>query len=962
MTRRGAMGRSRWTRGVEALEGRELMATFAVTSLAAKGAGSLREAILLANRTPGADTVRFDVAGTIRNGPGALPKVTDAVTIDGSTAPGYAGSPVVTVDFQGKPGLTFAAGSDGSTLRGLALVRAGGAGVTLVASRVAVENNSIGLRADGRAAGNRGDGVRIAHSSSGNRIGTVDPITGIDFYNASGVSIQPVTAWQGIRAGASAGQYLLAGTSGSTGLLYEGPITGVGGTTYAVNVPGATATSVYGPDLLENGAIRLVGSFKTGAGVVNGFLYRGTKAGLDDAANYRTIDYPGAKYTYVHSVMGDLAVGNADGPEGNAPLGTGHAFLYGVTAGSILAEIAYPGATTTTAYGIWLNGEDRYTICGGFSGRAAAPGAAVSGGYLVDYDARTGTFRNWTPFEAPDRGGVDLITHFEGISGTEKGVYTLVADSVRAGSAEPVGGSFVTVRREPDGSFGAPAWVDLNDPNNAGVLSANSVAGNQVVGIVAGSAGVASFQATVNTGFRLSNVIGGNGGNGITIDGSDDNQVAMNFIGTDRTGTRRRANGGSGIVVTRGAARNLIGGQATGGNDPTAGVFVRPPQGNLISGNRGNGVLIERGATATVLSGNFIGTVASGNAALGNRLDGVRIDRANGNALIGCTFRQDPFVFYNVVSGNGGNGVWISNSNDTTIQANFMGTGADNASIVANGGNGLLVSGTSRNVQNGGVIPLGGVFAGNRRNGIEIKDRASGVLTFNAFAGLYAFGGAAPNRRNGILITSTGGNNTVRTSIASGNLGNGIEIGGNATGVQVTETAAGTNTSIKTPLPNQGSGIVLSGRAHGNLIGGAQLSIVPQLTLSSNRRYGVEVRDSAFDNTISRTFIGTNFNGTEPLGNTLGGILLDRGTSGTVVGGDTADLQTRVQNNGGNGVTIRSSRRNRIFGNPIGNNAGVGLLASGNCAGTIVQGNTITNNGQGDVDVSRARGILLNPI
>ena len=46
---------------------------------------------------------------------------------------------------------------------------------------------------------------------------------------------------------------------------------------------------------------------------------------------------------------------------------------------------------------------------------------------------------------------------------------------------------------------------------------------------------------------------------------------------------------------------NIIGGQATGGNDPTAGVIVRPPQGNLISGNRGNGVLITNGATGTLL-------------------------------------------------------------------------------------------------------------------------------------------------------------------------------------------------------------------------------------------------------------------------------------------------------------------------------------------------------------------------
>ena len=90
-------------------------------------------------------------------------------------------------------------------------------------------------------------------------------------------------------------------------------------------------------------------------------------------------------------------------------------------------------------------------------------------------------------------------------------------------------------------------------------------------------------------------MISGNGGNGIGIYGANDNQIAMNYIGTDATGTldarQRRRTASSSRTAPRG---NLIGGEATGGNDPTAGVFVRPPQGNLISGNRANGVLINR--------------------------------------------------------------------------------------------------------------------------------------------------------------------------------------------------------------------------------------------------------------------------------------------------------------------------------------------------------------------------------
>ena len=487
------------------------------------------------------------------------------------------------------------------------------------------------------------------------------------------------------------------------------------------------------------------------------------------------------------------------------------------------------------------------------------------------------------------------------------------------------------------------------------------MAGNQVVGITIGTAGTSSYQATVNTGFQLSNVISGNGGNGIGIYGSSDNVISMNNIGTDVTGTLRRGNAKSGILVTNGAARNLIGGQATGGNDPTGNVFVRPPQGNLISGNRADGVLINKGATQTLLSGNFVGTSASGDSALGNRSDGVAIDHADGNQLIGCTFQQDPFVFYNVLSGNGGNGLRITNSNNTTVQANFMGVGANNATVVANGGDGLLISGSSRNTQVGGVIPLGNVISGNNRNGIELRDTASGFISFNTFAGIFAFGGAAPNRLDGILITSVGGNNVIRTCIVSGNLGNGIEIGGNATGVQVTDTAVGTNTSIQTAIPNRGNGILIDGNAHNNAIGGFQPSIEMHVTVSSNGGYGIEIAGSAHNNFIFHTFIGTNFNATAPLGNRLGGVYLGPGSSFTTVGGATAALQNKIFFNGGNGLTINASVGNAIVGNQIAANLGYGVYAFGVCSGSVVAGNFFFVNAFGDVNLAKAKGVTFIP-
>ncbi len=951
-------------RGIEILEGRELLATFTVTSLGNSGTGTFREAIISANAQPGPDTIDFGVAGTIRIARNALPAITSPVTIDGTTAPGFLGSPVVTVNYQGTRGLRFLNGSNGSTLESLSLVRAGSAGVTLTASNITLQGNYIGILANGTTpAGNRGDGVQINASSSGDLIGKVDPVAPT-YFNADNITIGsttvPVSGWQGIRYASTSGQYLMTGTSGDNGLLYIGPISGVGGTGYSVNYPKAASTSVYGPDL-EGSTLRLVGTYNTGTGTVNGFLYQGTTAELAQGSGiYETIAYPSAQYTYVHSTMGDLAVGNADGPEGDAPIGTGHAFIYDVSQNTFLPDVVYPGSTTTTAYGIWYNGGTSYTIVGGYS-NVMSPSLTIGNAYMVDFDTATGQFTHWTSFAYPNGvAGQNFISHFQGVSSSGAGGFTLAADSLPSGSSGVVQGSWVTVPVNPDGSFGNAVWVNLNNPDypatdsGSSLTSVDSVAGNAVVGFVSNNTGMFSYQATV-TGFQLSNVISGNGGNGIGIYGARNNRIAMNYIGTGASGTIPLGNAQNGILVTKRAVGNFIGGEATGGNDPTSGWFVRPPQGNLISGNGGNGVLINNGATQTQLSGNFVGTSASGNSGLGNRLDGVAIVGASGNELLGCNINQSPFVFYNVLSGNGGNGLRITNSNNTTVQANFLGVGANNATVVGNRGDGLLVSGSSKNTQVGGVIPLGNVISGNNRNGIEVTNRASGFTSFNTFGGVYAFGGAAPNRRDGILITSSGGNNLIRTSIISGNGGNGIELAGNAQGVQVTDTAVGTNSDIQTAIPNGGNGIRIAGRAHKNAIGGFQPSIEPQVTVDASRGYGIQIVGSARNNVVFHTVIGANAGGTVPLPNLLGGIYVGKGTSATTIGGAAAAFQNQILYNFGSGLTIQSSARNTVSGNQILHNLKAGIAVVGgrnNQIGTAGGGNTVTGNGQDGVFVS----------
>jgi parallel beta-helix repeat protein len=474
--------------------------------------------------------------------------------------------------------------------------------------------------------------------------------------------------------------------------------------------------------------------------------------------------------------------------------------------------------------------------------------------------------------------------------------------------------------------------ITLND-DYIGLNLAGVAAGNGGNGVLVWSESNGDFigQNDSDASGVVANVISGNRLNGIDLAGSSSNTLVDNRIGTNAAGTSAIANGGDGIYITGGSRGNEIGGTAfvdtvTGqANNPTGSkgtvtpVFVVPPLGNLISGNDGNGVVIDDGSRGNVLNGNFIGTTASGNAALGNGRNGVWIAGAPGNSLVGCKFVNNPFVYYNVISGNGRNGLRVTNSNNVTVQGNFFGVGANNTAIVKNRLDGILVDGTSANTQVGGVIPLGNVSAGNGLNGIAVLDKAHGFVTFNTFGGLLAFKGAAPNGLNGLLITSTGGDNLARTNVFSGNKENGIELAGNASGVTVDPDIVGLNTKGNGVLPNGGDGLLIDGTAHGNVIGGTLHSVIPQNTFSGNLGYGVAITGRAHDNHVFRSFIGTQLLGIKALGNKKGGVLIGGNANANLIGLTTLLPADLISGNTGIGVTLTSGTlRNSVINNYIG--------------------------------------------
>ena len=158
----------------------------------ADGKISLREAILAANNTAGADGIGFAIPGggvqtIVVAAP--LPAITDSLTIDGysqagSTAntlgDGQGSNAVLNIELAGANGITAGAGlvinANDSAVRGLVINRFNGNGIDITGNNNRIEGNFIGMDASGTAA--LGSplvyGVHVFGSAAANYIGVSD--------------------------------------------------------------------------------------------------------------------------------------------------------------------------------------------------------------------------------------------------------------------------------------------------------------------------------------------------------------------------------------------------------------------------------------------------------------------------------------------------------------------------------------------------------------------------------------------------------------------------------------------------------------------------------------------------------------------------------------------------------------------------------------------------------------------
>jgi titin len=760
-----------------------LPATFTVTNAADTGLGTLRQAILDANAVPGLDTIRFLIATGAQtiNLTSPLPLMTGPVLIDGTTQPGFMGSPLIELNGAGAGfnanGLWLSGGS--SALVGLIINRFANSGILVQSNgHNVIQGNFIGTDRTGTAAAPNGFGIMLQRAHT-NQIGgtTVGARNLISANQSDGI-------WIG----------------NSSNNVVEGNFIGTDRT-------GGSALGNGGNGLLVQGIANTIGGDDAGAGNVmsaNGLF------GVDATANFNVIqgNFIGT------DVGGTIALPNG------------------------LCGIRLNNAAQTTIGGTAIGNRNIISGNGVHGIEIAGTGArdnVVQGNFLGTDVSGTRSLGNNVAGVALNFAGGNLI------GGADEGAGNLIS----ANSASGI-------------------WMF------SGVASFNTVQGNLIGTDVSGRAplgnrehGILLSDAPNNQiggaepGAR--NVISGNSNDGIRLTGggATANTVEGNFIGTDLTGTNALANGTSGLGIMD-APMNTIGGPDISSR-------------NVISGNAENGILIQGAAAlGNVVQGNFIGTDVAGRAKVGNHGSGVFVLAASNNNIGGTDSGSG-----NLISGNDA-GISISSEGSThasgnVIQGNRIGTDISGTQSLGNEADGVSITGDNTTI-GGGEIGAKNLISGNTTFAIALygtNNVVQGNLIGTDISGTKAlpnvtspitiwFGFGPPTVLNhAVLVTDSGhligGSSPLERNVISGNLGNGIALVSRARDCVVSGNFIGVDISGNSSLPNSGAGVLLSGAAQNNFIGG--FSPGEGNRIAFNRSDGILVRELG---TSSNSFLANS--------------------------------------------------------------------------------------------------------
>ena len=392
-------------------------ATYVVTTTADSGAGSLRQAMLDANGSAGADTISFNIPGSgiqTISPLTILPVMTGPVTIDGYTQPGAsantdpaADNAILLIEIEGSAfssgevGLHLGAGSDGSTIRGLVINR--WPGPCIQASNSG--NNTI----------------------AGNFLGT-DPSGTFARLNAN-----PGVSYGVYMVGGSVSNNVVGGTTPADRNLISGnALDGVQtlfGSAHKIqgNLIGTDRTGTLpignGSGVLINSASNVVGGTAPGAGnLISGNKGNGVSAQGNGASTLVQGNFVGT------DVTGTKALGNgAWGVFVNS--GTPNVVIGGPAEGArnVISANASAGVTIYVSSGTVIQGNYIGTDVTGTAALGNALTAAQFGGVFLDGPSNT-------IVGGPDPGEGNLIAYNAGNGVTVFGFGTETGNTIRGNS------------------------------------------------------------------------------------------------------------------------------------------------------------------------------------------------------------------------------------------------------------------------------------------------------------------------------------------------------------------------------------------------------------------------------------------------------------------------------------------------------------------------------------------------
>ncbi len=432
----------------------------------------------------------------------------------------------------------------------------------------------------------------------------------------------------------------------------------------------------------------------------------------------------------------------------------------------------------------------------------------------------------------------------------------------------------------------------------------------------------------------------------IVIEGPDatGNIVTGCFIGMYGNGTLADGNR-IGILIDRGAHHNTIGG------------------GNLVSDNENYGIVVTGGAHNNTITGNKIGTEVAGDSGFGNGLGGILLSQGVFNNTVG----GDSLLQGNLISANLGPGLSLIGPDVTgnTINGNLIGTDATARLALGNAGDGLLVSdGSHGNLVGGSHSYSGNLISGNHGSGVHLTGAATSnnqlranVIGLDIRGYLPVSNGTVEG--DGVLIDGGSNNNSIggkvdaEANIISGNMRSGVHIDGPGANNNIVLGNLIGLTGLGTSSAFNGTGVIISGGAKENLIGG--LTESDRNYISGNRAdlfpggAGVLIHNSGTEfNRVCGNYIGLDVTGVRALRNGSAGVIIGDGARFNVIGGEETTGRNVISGNGAtdplpghaSGVHLygKGTSFNRIIGNDIGWSAerlsfipnaghGVGLFA-----------------------------------